>query len=121
MKKIFLVDAIGATVSVIFLCALYSFEELFGMPKDVLRILIIIALLLTGYSLICYFSNLTKWRLFLAIIAILNIGYGLFTIYCIVQHSNKIRSLGYLYFIAELSILLTLSSYELHLSRKRTH
>jgi hypothetical protein len=119
-KRIFLIDALGAVFSVLCLLILYSFEELFGMPKSVLRIFIAVAILFSAYSLTCYFVNPKFWRPYLAIIAILNISYCLFTMYQLAEHVNTITFLGYVYFSAELLIVLILSFYELKLSRKIT-
>lgn len=120
-KNIFLIDAVGATVSILCLYFLYSFEELFGMPQRVSSIFICIAIVLSIYSFTCYFINMRNWRLYLVIIAILNISYCLFTIFQIFQNSNSITLLGYIYFIVELLIILTLAIYELKLTRKTTN
>jgi hypothetical protein len=120
-KKIFLIDAMGATVSILCLYVLYSFEELFGMPKSVLNIFMLMAMGFSGYSFTCYFVNLPNWRLYLVIIAILNISYCLFTIYHLFQNSSSITFLGYTYFMAELVIVFMLSFYELKLSRETTN
>jgi len=61
-KKIFLIDAVGAVVSVLFLLFLYSFEELFGMPKSVLCIFISIAIAFSIYSTTIYLTNHRELR-----------------------------------------------------------
>jgi len=119
-KQIFLMDALGAIFSVFCLLILYSFEELFGVPKSVLLNFIAIAVAFSAYSLMCFFVNPKSWRLYLTIIAILNISYCLFTMYQLAQHVNTITLFGYLYFSAELVVVLILSFYELKLSIKRS-
>lgn len=120
-KNIFLIDAVGATASILCLYLLYSFEELFGMPQRVSSIFIGIAIVLSIYSFTCYFINLRNWKLYLVIIAILNICYCLFTIFQIFQNLNSITLLGFIYFIIELLIILSLAIYELKLTRKTTN
>jgi hypothetical protein len=119
-KQLFLMDALGAVFSAFCLLILYSFEELFGVPKSVLRIFIAVALVFSAYSFTCYLANPKFWRLYLTIIALLNISYCFYTLYQLAQHVNTISLFGYLYFTAELIVVLILSFYELKLSRKRS-
>ncbi|MBE8719366.1 hypothetical protein C4F40_01305 [Sphingobacterium sp. Ka21] len=118
-KYIFLIDAVGATVSILCLYLLYSFEELFGMPQRVTSIFIGIAIALSIYSFTCYFLHVRNWRLYLVIIAVLNIIYCIFTIFQIVQNSSSITLLGFIYFIVELLIILSVATYELKLTTKQ--
>lgn len=120
-KKIFLIDALGAAVSVIGLYLLYSFHKLFGIPQSTLIIFMCIASVFSSYSFICYFVKLSNWRLNLFIISIFNISYCLFTIYHIFQNSSRITFLGYLYFVLEILVVLMLSFYEFQLSRKKNN
>ena len=79
-NNIFLIDALGAAISVIFLFLLYSFEDFFGMPKSVIKIFIFIATIFFVYSTTIYFIRPINWKFYLKIIAALNICYCLFTI-----------------------------------------
>lgn len=117
-QKIFLIDAIGAVASILFLFCLYSFEEFFGMPKSVLSIFICIAIVFSIYSATIYFTNPLNWKFYLKIIASLNISYCLFTIYHIYMNFENLTSFGYIYFIAEILIISILSGCELKLTRK---
>jgi len=119
-QKIFLIDAVGAVVSVLFLLFLYSFEELFGMPKSVLCIFISIAIAFSIYSTTIYLTNPTNWMFYLIIIALLNISYCTYTIYQVFKNLNTITPYGYLYFVTEILIILTLSIYEFKLGRTTT-
>lgn len=120
-QKIFLIDAIGALFSVLFLLILYKFEKTLGMPKSVLITFICIALIFTIYSTIIHLLKPSNWKLYLTIIAILNIAYCLFTIYSISKNTDTITQFGYIYFIAEIIIILILATYELKLTRKTTN
>lgn len=120
-KRVFLIDALGAVFSVICLLTIYHFQELFGMPKQILSTFASIALMLSVYSFTCYFLNQAKWRHSLFLIYFLNIGYCIYTIYEVCKNSVTITNLGFLYFILEVLIILLLATYELKLCRTGTH
>lgn len=117
-SKIFLIDAIGAAISVLFLYLIYRFEHLFGMPQNVVTVFIGIALVFCMYSSTIYLVKPKKWRQFLTIIAVLNISYCLFTTYHVFQNLDTITSLGYVYFIGEIIIILGLATYEFLLAKR---
>ncbi|MFN3299573.1 MAG: hypothetical protein ACK41Z_05200 [Sediminibacterium sp.] len=120
-QKIFLVDAIGAIISVLSLLIPYAFEALFGMPRSTVRIFISIAIVCSIYSTTIYLTKIENWKPYLTIIALFNISYCIFTGYHIFKNLNTITLLGHLYFIAEILIILTLSIIELRLSRTTTN
>jgi hypothetical protein len=43
-RKILILDAIGAFFSMLCLVGLYTFDEQFGMPKSILRVLLVLHL-----------------------------------------------------------------------------
>ena len=120
-QKIFLVDAIGAIISVLSLLIPYSFEELFGMPKSAVSIFISIAIVCSIYSATIYLTKIENWKPYLTIIALFNISYCIFTVYHIFKNLNTITLYGHLYFVAEILIILTLSIFEFKLSRTTTN
>lgn len=120
-QKIFLVDAIGAGVSIFSLFIPYTFEEFFGMPQSSIVIFISIAIVCFIYSTSVYLSKTPNWKFFLMIIALLNISYCIFTLYHIIIHRSVLTMYGYVYFISEILIIFTLAMYELKLSRKSTN
>ncbi len=69
-RLLFLIDGLGALVSTVVLVAVASFEELFGMPKNILYQLIPIPIVLTAYSLGCYLISPRNWKLYLNMIAV---------------------------------------------------
>jgi hypothetical protein len=115
-QKIFLIDAIGALLSIGGLCFLYFFHTLFGMPQTVICSFTCVAIILCCSSFVCYLVNPIKWRIFLGIIATVNIGYCVYTVYRLIDLGNSITLLGYLYFIIELTVIFVLAIYELRLS-----
>ena len=118
--KMFLLDAVGAFVSVIFLTFLYSFDDFFGMPKSVIKIFLGIATAFFVFSTTTYFMKQINWQFHLKIIAVLNISYCLFTFYHILQNLDTLTLYGHAYFIAEILVILILSTYELKNARKTT-
>ncbi|ERM80237.1 hypothetical protein P872_14185 [Rhodonellum psychrophilum GCM71 = DSM 17998] len=119
-QKIFLLDAVGAFVSIIFLSFLYSFDDFFGMPKSVIKIFLGIATAFFVYSTTTYFIKPINWQYYLKIIATLNICYCLFTFYHLLQNLDTLTLYGHTYFIAEILVILILSTYELKNARKTT-
>lgn len=120
-RKIFLVDAIGAIVSVLSLLIPYTFEEWFGMPKSAVRMFIFIAIICSIYSTTIFLAKVKNWKPNLTLIALFNMSYCMFTVYHVFKNMNTITALGLVYFIGEILIILTLSIIELRLSRTTTN
>ena len=104
-QKIFLLDAIGAFVSIVFLILVYSFNDFFGMPKSVTKTFICIATAFFIYSTTVFLIKPVKWQFYLKIIASLNICYCLFTIYHVIQNLDILTLYGLTYFIAEILVI----------------
>lgn len=113
-RIIFLLDSIGALVSGLMLgIVLVTFNKYIGMPRNILYILAAIAILFSIYSITCYFLNLKNWRPFLKGIAVANILYCLTTAAAVLYFFSELTTIGILYFIGEIIIILTLSINEL--------
>jgi ABC-type Fe3+-siderophore transport system permease subunit len=120
-RRIFLLDGIGALLTALLLTFLLArFQEAFGMPVSVLRILATIAFAFAIYSFICYFAA-EKWRPFLKFIAIANVTYCLVTSILLITNYKQLTVLGLVYFLAEILIILTLAIYEWRLSDTLMH
>ena len=119
-QKIFLVDAIGAFISILSLLIPYSFEEFFGMPKSAVSVFIFIAFACSIYSTTVYLTKKENWKPYLTIIALCNISYCIFTAYHIFKNLNTITLYGHIYFVGEILIILTLAIVELRLSKTAT-
>ena len=120
-SKIFLLDASGAFVSIILLFFLYIFEEYFGMPRNILAVFIGIASVLFLYSVIIYLINPLRWTFYLKIIALLNLGYCLFTLYHVFQCFETLTLCGQFYFVGEVLVIIFLAIYELRTATKTTN
>ena len=108
-KKLFLVDGVGASLSAFFLLALVcNFETYFGMPSLTVMNLAVIAICFALYSFTCAFRIKRIIRLNLIIICIANLLYYLITTILAVKHHTQLTTLGKVYFIGEILIILAL-------------
>ncbi len=116
--KIFLLDAIGAALSLVGLYLIYTFHEFFGFPMRTTKIFMCIATLCLTYSATIYLIKPIKWRFYLRIIASINLIYGMFTMFHVTLNLETLTVYGAFYFIAEVLVIILLSSYEILLSSR---
>jgi hypothetical protein len=102
-KAIFLVDGLGAfaTASILFLVQ-WRFREHFGMPREIISLLSIIAFTFAVYSILCFLFLKRNWGIFLMAIVIANLLYCCLTI-------------GLIYFLAEIAVIVGLVFVELQI------
>lgn len=117
-KNIFLIDALGANVTILCLLILTFNEDIFGMPKRYLLTFMTLGGIFSIYSVVCYFTRPLKWKKYLKIIAALNFLYCMITVTSIFQNSQSLTKMGYTYFILELLVILALVAYEMKLVKK---
>ncbi|MCI4670620.1 MAG: hypothetical protein MRZ79_20970 [Bacteroidia bacterium] len=114
-KTLFLIDALGALLSAVLLgVVLVEFQSYIGMPKEILYRLAFLAGIFAAYSFFCYARIKARWPIFLRIIAITNILYSILTMGLVFYLHNDMTLLGYLYFILEVIIVVTLALAELY-------
>lgn len=111
-KNIFLIDGIGALFSVLCLLVLFNFEDFFGMPRSYLILFIFLASVFSIFSLSCYFLKPANWKKYLTIIAVLNFLYCLLTGISVFRNVNSLTLPGFIFFAAELVVILILVGYE---------
>lgn len=112
--RIFLVDGLGALLSSALLLLLIApFETYFGMPQQIVFILGAVAFVLMSYSFTCYSIKSAKWRTHLKFIIAANIVYAFITITLVFIYFDQLTSLGLLYFLLELFVLMVLVYLEL--------
>ncbi len=115
-----LLDGLGALLTLLFLIGiLVPFEAYFGMPKNVLYSLAIVAGLFAIYSLGSYFFLKKNWSPFLRGIAVANLLYCVATLGLVVYHFEKLTVLGVGYFLLEMVIIVVLVVVELRVSSRR--
>lgn len=105
-KQLFLIDGIGALVTVVMLSqVLARYEPLFGMPKGVLYVLSGIAFCFAAYSLTCHFLISTHFKIFLKVILSANVVYTFLTIGLVIFYFRTLTWLGLAYFTVELIVI----------------
>lgn len=108
-QSLFLLDASGALFSALLLFfVLQPFSTYFGMPETQISPLAVIAVLLSLYSFSCFLFLKHKNRLFLSLLAVLNLLYCLLTLLLVILSYQNIQFIGILYFAGEISIILFL-------------
>lgn len=113
VKQLFGADSIGAVLSAVMLgVVLPTFQQLVGMPVDVLHLLAAIPVVYSIYSLLCYLLVNRKWRSYLFIIATANILYCILTLSLVAYHYPMLTVWGIIYFTAEAAIIITLAYIE---------
>ncbi|MFY7840302.1 MAG: hypothetical protein ACOVP7_08490 [Lacibacter sp.] len=114
-QKLFLIDGMGAILSAVMLgSVLTRYEAFFGMPKNVLFVLMAVALLLSVYSFTHAAKQPANPLKRLKLIAVANICYCLLTVALMIAFYPQLTMYGLLYFIGELIIILSLAFLELN-------
>jgi len=114
---IFLLDAGGALLSMLFLVVVYVFDAVFGMPKDIVEKFICIAVFCCMFSSGVFLMKPAHWPLYLIFVAIVNSAYCLFTLYHVLNNYGSLTLTGRTYFFGELVVIFLLSVYEMYLAR----
>jgi len=118
-KRLFLIDGLGALVSMFFLgVVLVWLEDKIGMPKHLLYLLAILPIFFAVYSFGCYFLLKGHNGPFLKGIAILNLLYCFLTLGLLFFYDHDLTFLGWSYFIVELLVLGILIVWEFRASTK---
>jgi len=113
-KTIFLIDGIGALVTTILLFGvLRPFNQYFGMPRETLFILAIIAGLMAIYSFSCFVLLENNWRKWLRPIIVANSLYCILTIGFIIYFYPQLTILGLIYFGGEILVIFGIVGIEL--------
>lgn len=118
-RNLFLIDSMGALISAALLgLVLANLEGFFGMPRKVLYPLAFIACGFALYSMLCFLTQPKNWRLYLKIIAIVNLLYCCLTLGLVIERRAELSLWGCLYFVGEVAVVLTLAIVELKMSKK---
>lgn len=116
---VFRIDGLGATLTTILLLGVLSnHQEQFGMPKQILTMLGIIAAAFGLYSFIGSTFPNTRAANLLKVIIVANVLYCGLTAGLVTFYFNQITLLGKLYFIAEIIIISFLVSIEIQTIKK---
>lgn len=85
----------------------------FGMPRDILTYLSVLAAAFCLYSATCYFTVKHRHARFLRLIGIVNILYCVLTIGLVVVYYKVLTYLAIIYFLAEAVVVCALAYVEL--------
>lgn len=99
-------DALGALLtSVLLFGVLAPLSSYFGIPKQVFYLLSGIAFCLFTYSSICSILIKKNWNPYLKIIIVLNFMYLMVYIFLIINHTETISEMGWIYFSLEILVI----------------
>ena len=112
-KTIFLIDGIGAVVSVLLLgVVLPALRDLIGMPVDILYLMCVVPLVYLVYDACCFWLVNHRDPKWLRAIILANLAYCVVTAILVVGHFGDLTIWGVAYFLAELVVILSLVVYE---------
>lgn len=118
-RTIFLVDAAGAALSVVLLgIVVPACHQWIGMPLKTLRVLALLPALFVVYDLACYFYADLSRPIWLRLIMAANLGYCVLTLVLMGVHSEHLKPLGVLYFIAEQPVILALVAFQYKIGQR---
>lgn len=118
-KTLFLIDGIGAFVTALSLFVIAQrFNDYFGMPKNTLTYLSVIAVCFGIYSISCAMFLKGKFTPFIRVIAFANIVYCALTTGFIINNYSTLTLIGKTYFLIETLIIGILSYVELSVAKK---
>lgn len=118
----FLIDAVGAFVSIILLAlVLPALESVIGMPYRVLYLLAMIAAVLFVFSAFCSLLVRDRWRPFLVAVALSNLLYCVITSAAIVWFRGDLTLFGKFYFVGEVAVIVSLAVFEMLYVGKRSN
>lgn len=120
-KRIFLIDAFGALVSIsIFLLVLLKHETFFGIPKSSIYLLCTVPGFFIIYDLSIYFLIKRDLGFYLKVLAFMNLFYCALSIGVGIYLKGIITRYGHSYLFLEIIVLILLCRYQLFLSRKKS-
>ena len=118
-KKLFLIDGIGALISVLLLgVVLVKLESVFGIPSSSLYILAVLPIFFSIYDLYYYKKESKKLGPPLKGIAIVNIMYCCLSLGFSFYHIDTVTLLGWGYIIVEIIIVISLALIELKIANQ---
>jgi hypothetical protein len=117
--SVFLLDAMGAFVSIFLLFFLIApNENFFGLSYLISTNLSIPISVLLIFSTICFFSKPQNWKQFMKFVIFGNLAYCLFTVIIIFQNFKQLTLWGVLYFLIEIIVILFIVKIEIATIKK---
>ncbi len=117
-RRLFVVDGIGAILSAFLLgVVLLRLEHLFGIPASALYVLASLPIVFALFDFYCYHFVQKRFAHYFNILAIVNLGYCCLSIGFAAYHSDAITSLGWLYILIEILIVIYVARIELKVAK----
>ncbi len=119
-RRIFLIDAAGAMVSALLLgVVLVRWQSVVGIPHQALYLLAAMPCCFVLYDLLSCVIAGDQWRRYLRGIAVVNMGYCVFSLGMAAYHADQVLVLGWIYIVIEIFIVggLAFAEYQISLSR----
>jgi hypothetical protein len=117
IHKLFLIDSIGAAISVVAALAVAQMEHVFGAPPTMMYALASLAPLFFLYSFTCYWRKVENWRVWMKILATINLLYCCLTAGLVAYFFERLTLLGLLFFGGEILIIVILAVFEYRTAR----
>jgi hypothetical protein len=110
-KKRFLLDATGGVVSALLLGGVLTrFKTIIGMPREILSFLLAMACMYAIYLFVCYWRFNEDWKPYMKVIVLANLCYCCLTTGLVVYFRQELTTLGFIYFLLEVVVILALVS-----------
>lgn len=118
-QQVFLLDGIGAGVSLVMTMAILWLQPWFGMPVAIMHLLLPLIAVFAVNSLLCWLFAPRRWRLLLGLIAAANVAYAVVILALLVLQRETLTLLGLACFAGEALVLIGLGVMEMRLVRRR--
>lgn len=117
LKNIFLVDALGASLSSIFLMLILPHIALFKMPDSILYYLGSIACFFFCFSVISHAYIYKRKKQFLGVLIVMNVLYCCLTAIILWFQKDQISVIDWAYFVGEILLILLVVRFEIGVYR----
>ena len=118
-QNIFLLDGIGAFVSTLLVGGVLPLlDDWIGMPTPVLQRLAILSFLYCLYDFCCFRWANKQQTIWLCGVICANLLHSILTLAYMLQYASQLKTLGIIYFVIEILIVLVLVFYEGKVAKK---
>jgi hypothetical protein len=117
--RVFLLDGLGAGVSLGMTVVVLWLQPWFGMPAAIVHVLVPLTAVFMANSLVWWLLRPRRWRLLLGLIAAANLGYAGLILTLLVMQRDVLTALGVAYFASEALVLVGVAVMELRFARCR--
>lgn len=105
-RRLFAMDASGALLTAFFTGIVWtSFQQYIGMPPAILKLLAVIAVMISSYAAACFLFVKKGWPSFLKAILIGNGLYCILTLCLLGINYAALTLIGIIYFLGEIGII----------------